>query len=1096
MPPEASHALPIIPDHTLVRELGRGGMASVYLAVHDELKRSVAIKVMEVQEGVSHDFVARFVREGQTVANLRHPRIVTIYHSNYKCAKPYIVMEFLPGGSLSERIKQGMSPEQAVAILRDLAEALGVAHRAGIVHRDLKPQNILFRDEHTPVLTDFGIARDLSDPNATQLTRVGTVVGSPRYMSPEQSMAKSLDARSDLYSLGVVFYEMLTGEPPYRARDVISLAMKHCTAPLPVLPPTESRYQPILDRLLAKTPEERFRDTDELIAALDALRQAPPIGTAVEPTVQFARAPLSAVAPGRTDETRTSLSAVAAERMEERTSLSAVSPEQPATPTGETTTTPPAPVPSATPRWRWTLGGMLLVALSAAGLYWWFNRVEDPASRVRHAAGSDRVEPHDSLAESLRAVRDGLAKTPDDPALRARAAALTARLAAERTPAEAATLATDLLAEGLSDEAQAVIAQGLRQAPDHARLRDLQALLEQQTARARAEQLAHWRDAVAQAMRAGDFSAALTALDRALALAPQDTALQQERTRIEQQAHQARAETLLQQARAALVQNDLAAALRLSQEGLASAPERRDLIELTARIEASMTRERELNAAIATVTARIGANALDEGARLAEAALARFPDDTTLLKLRGEALSLQRPAGTERIQEFARQAERLLAEERFAASLALVDTALERTPQQPLLTTLRSTIVERQTAAQRLNQQVEACATHSSASATRPPRARVAGLVAAVDCYRQLGAASPTVARAALEGLLSPLAAGFDAALAVAEVAAAEQALTTLEALCAPPATPPTAAVCRPKELAALRARLQERRALVPALTALPGGCFRMGSPPGEEGRAEDETMHRVCVAPFALGTHEVRIADFERFVKATGYRTEAERHTGNTAGCWAFDPARGDDAWGYHTWANWRQPRKAPPVDPAEPATCVSWHDVHAYIAWLNTTTGGHFRLPTEAEWEYAARAGTEGRWFWVERGNESLACRHANAADTGNEWSNGFPCNDGFEWAAPTGRFAPNPWGIYDVFGNASEWTCSEYDAHYGGDETRCAPTDATAPMVLRGGAWNSSPSGVRAAHRDRNYPEARYSFIGFRLARDGDANEQPGK
>lgn len=1093
MPQEPSPEFPIIPDHTIVRELGRGGMATVYLAIHDELKRSVAIKVMEAQAGVSRDFVARFVREGQTVANLRHPHIVTIYHSNYKCAKPYIVMEYLPGGSLTERIRRGLTPEQAVAFLRCIAQALGVAHRAGIIHRDIKPQNILFRDDDTPVLTDFGIARDISDPNATQLTQVGMVVGSPRYMSPEQSMAQPLDARSDLYSLGVVFYEMLTGEPPYRAQDVISLAMKHCSAPLPVLPPTQSRYQPILERLLAKTPAERFRSTDALIAALDELNRTPAVPIeddefVTERTVVRSAVTLAATAP----RPHPALSTPREPAAELPAPAAPPPPSPPVDVTREATQAVASPPPVASPsvpprsRWPWTFGGLVIVLALAGG--WWFY-----AARAPHLggmlSGTEPTRSHPAraalergnLAESLRLTRDGLAVAPDDPQLRALQIELLAQLNAERSPEAALALANDLLAEGLLAEAESVITRGLQQVPEHARLRDLQALVQRQAEQARAERLAQWRAEAERAVQRGDLTAALAVLDRALAVLPHDSGLRQEREQLERQVRQSRAEALLQQARTALAEHDLATALRLSREGLTHAPERRELIELTARIEASLARERELHEAIATATARIAAQALDDGLRVVEAALTRFPDDVTLLKLRGEALSLQRPEGEERHREFIRQAERLLAEGHHAAALALVDEALQRVAGHPALTALRDQIRERQVAEQRLAQQLASCAAQVP-DAAAPPTVRIKGLSAAVDCYRQLGP-SPGMQQA-LERLLPALAAGFDAALAVAEIAPAEQALSVLENLCSAADARPASAAELCRTVATRRTRLQERKALVPALIALPGGCFTMGSPAEEDARTEDEKLHQVCVKPFALAAHEVKIADFARFVKETGYRTDAERSAGNTPGCWAFDPQRGDQAWGYHPWANWRQPRKAPPVDYAEPVSCVSWHDAQAYLRWLNGKTGGNFRLPTEAEWEYAARAGVSGRWFW---NDAAAACRYANIADTGSEWSNGFPCTDGFEWAAPSGRFAPNPWGFYDLFGNVTEWTCSEYDAHYRGDETRCAPPEATAPMVLRGGAWNSSPGGVRAAHRDRNYPEARYSFIGFRVARD---------
>jgi serine/threonine-protein kinase PpkA len=269
-------------------------------------------------------------------------------------------------------------------------------------------------------------------------------------------------------------------------------------------------------------------------------------------------------------------------------------------------------------------------------------------------------------------------------------------------------------------------------------------------------------------------------------------------------------------------------------------------------------------------------------------------------------------------------------------------------------------------------------------------------------------------------------------------------------------------------------------------MVTIKGGCFQMGSPESEPDRETDERAHRACVEDFELATHETRVADFRRFVDAEGYQTDAERGTGGLLGCWALDEDKGEDAWGYHPWANWVSPNKYQQTDPSLPVVCVSWNDAQAYLRWLSRTTGRTFRLATEAEWEYAARAGTQTARFWG-NGANTVACRHANVADTGHAWADGFPCDDGHEWAAPVGSFAPNPWGLHDLMGNVLEWTCSEYDAAYRGAQAECAPPDATAPIVLRGGAWNSGPAAVRSAYRNRNYPESRYNFVGFRLARD---------
>ena len=162
-----------------------------------------------------------------------------------------------------------------------------------------------------------------------------------------------------------------------------------------------------------------------------------------------------------------------------------------------------------------------------------------------------------------------------------------------------------------------------------------------------------------------------------------------------------------------------------------------------------------------------------------------------------------------------------------------------------------------------------------------------------------------------------------------------------------------------------------------------------------------------------------------------------------------------------------------------------MSWNDAVAYIDWLNRTVGGGWRLPTEAEWEYAARAGTQSARYWGD--GESGACRSDNVANKVHGWKHGFDCDDGFEWVAPVGRFQPNAWGLKDLLGNVYEWTCSGYDAAYGGAEKRClSKNDATPLRALRGGSWVDNPGGVRAANRERGRPEFRGLWFGFRLAR----------
>jgi len=257
-----------IPGYTIVRKLGEGHMATVYLATQGRLNRHVALKILNPALATNDRFTERFIHEGRVIDLLRHPQIVPLFEFNFYEGYYYFSMEFLPGGTLAQYIQQGLIPERALAITRLIAEALAYAHQRGVIHRDLKPQNILFRQDHTPVLTDFGIAK-VMDASST-LTIKQAMMGSPRYISPEQAAGKPLDARSDIYSLGAIFYEMLTQHHPYPASDVVDLLTMQDT--LPELPNDLAQFQPVLNKMLAKKPNDRFDSADHLIQALEQIQ--------------------------------------------------------------------------------------------------------------------------------------------------------------------------------------------------------------------------------------------------------------------------------------------------------------------------------------------------------------------------------------------------------------------------------------------------------------------------------------------------------------------------------------------------------------------------------------------------------------------------------------------------------------------------------------------------------------------------------------------------------------------------------------------------------------------------------------------------------
>lgn len=264
-----------IPGYTIIREIGKGGMATVYLAIQESFGREVALKVMAPHLAAEAGFPDRFASEAKMVAALSHPHIVTVYDVGSFNNYHYLAMEYHTGGDLSARIdRNDLTPPEALKIIKELADALGMAHAKGVVHRDIKPDNVLFRAHNDDaILTDFGIARNMQAES--NLTQIGSTVGTPKYMSPEQARGMKVDGRADLYSLGVMLYEMLTGKPPFSAGDTISLAIKHCQEPVPPLPSHLHRYQPLLSKLLAKEVKNRFQNGVEVMVAIDNLLKSP-----------------------------------------------------------------------------------------------------------------------------------------------------------------------------------------------------------------------------------------------------------------------------------------------------------------------------------------------------------------------------------------------------------------------------------------------------------------------------------------------------------------------------------------------------------------------------------------------------------------------------------------------------------------------------------------------------------------------------------------------------------------------------------------------------------------------------------------------------
>jgi eukaryotic-like serine/threonine-protein kinase len=379
--------------YRIIRKLGAGGMADVYLAEDQELGRHVAIKILNDRHAADDSFIERFRREAKNAAGLSHPNIVSIYDRGEAEGTYYIAMEYLDGRSLKELIVgRGPAPvKTAIDYARQILAAVGFAHKHGIVHRDIKPHNVLVGAEGRLKVTDFGIARS----GASQMTEVGSIIGTAQYLSPEQARGAQVDQTSDLYSVGVVLYEMLTGQVPFTGDTPLEIAMKHLSEvprpPSELRPEVPHDLDSVVLRALAKDPGERYQSADEMDADLARVLEGLPVDpdTETAATAVLAGSGVMAAAP-------TSV----------LTRPTAVAPARPAPP-GRT---PPAgyygyegPPRRRRPVWPWVLSILLLLAAGAAA---WFayTKIQDQLNENKPVVVPQVAGIKESLA--VNKIRD------------------------------------------------------------------------------------------------------------------------------------------------------------------------------------------------------------------------------------------------------------------------------------------------------------------------------------------------------------------------------------------------------------------------------------------------------------------------------------------------------------------------------------------------------------------------------------------------------------------------------------------------------------------------------------------------------------------
>ncbi|MEW5985470.1 MAG: serine/threonine-protein kinase [Chloroflexota bacterium] len=359
-------------------KIGTGAMALVYRAYDPESDREVALKVLPPGYMQDQSLYQRFKQESKIMARMGHPHIVPVYDVGEEEGQPYMVMRYMTGGTLADRIQRGaLSLAETAHILAQLAPALDAVHRQGAIHRDIKPTNILFDEYDQAYLSDFGIAK----LNAgVSMTRTGTAVGTAAYMSPEQaageteSQERKLDSRSDIYSLGVVVYEMLIGQLPYQATSQYGLMVKHISAPIPrirhIRRDLPASCQAVVDKALAKRPEDRYQTAAELAAVVNKLAQEPPTVRSLRPwfwaggilagvvlvaVILWLSSQILAGSPNQPTPTPTvsaTLTATPTPRPPDPTATATLLPTQTPRPTLVSPTATPPPSPNATPTLR------------------------------------------------------------------------------------------------------------------------------------------------------------------------------------------------------------------------------------------------------------------------------------------------------------------------------------------------------------------------------------------------------------------------------------------------------------------------------------------------------------------------------------------------------------------------------------------------------------------------------------------------------------------------------------------------------------------------------------------------------------------------
>jgi formylglycine-generating enzyme required for sulfatase activity/serine/threonine protein kinase/Flp pilus assembly protein TadD len=1216
--------------YRILKQLGQGGMGAVYLALDTQLDRQVALKVPHFAATERQEVVERFLREARTMAKIRHPHLCPIYDAGEIDGIHYLTMAYLEGHLLSKYIKPGHAPPErrVAALVRKLALALHEAHTHGIVHRDLKPTNIFVDQRGEPMVLDFGLARRVASQDVA-LTQSGALLGTPAYMAPEQARGQNeaIGPRTDIYSLGVILYELLTSRRPFRGDDVLVVLGQVLTAdpepPRTHRPDLDPRLERICLKAMAKRPEDRYATMSDLAAALsDVLKSGPPGplssggrqvagisppagsvdtagGAAATYGLSDALAGVSQLLPNLEPSRTTRDSSDG-----DRSIVLAIRPEREAvTPPPLRRRTQAGRPQRIQPLWRWAalcagafgllwLGIILLVSTPHGTVK---IQLSDPQAQVDVKVDGDTID----LAGldqplRLRVGTHGLVVAGKD--FETVAESFTVKRGTE-VPLRITLIPKPAVAQS-KPPAQSSPPALREEEPNHL-LRGDQYRDAKDFDKAIAEydkaieldpnNVAAYRGRGLSCLGKDDFDQAIADTTRAINLDPKDSVAYAARgaahlnkeepdraiadcteairlDRTNEPAYRRRAAAYYHMKAYDLAIVDGCEAIRLDPKD-AGAYSNRGL---------AYTGKGEYDQAIADFSEAIrldpnsakayggrGAAYLCKGETLHkdDAYLQKGAFDQAIADFT-EAIRLD-PNSADR---YVRRGAAYVQKGAFDQAIADCTEAIQLNPNSADAYVCRGAayvqkgVLHKDDAYLQKGAFDQAIADFSEAIRLDPNSAKAYGGRGAAylckgetlhkdDAYLQKGAfdqaiadytdairLDPEYAKAyffrgcvyAEKGELDKAIADHTDAIRLdsqdadayynrgvayrskGEKSKAEDDFAQAKKLRLPSGEGKAGAESLiigkvpPRKPAGPAAALTNSIGM--KLVLIPAGEFRMGSTASEvaqmlqtfsDAKKEDfddeQPQHRVRITkPFYLGVHEVTVGQFRKFVEDRGYKTEAEK---DDRGGFGFNESTGRFESGkQYTWKN---PGFA--QTDLHPVVNVSWNDAVAFCEWLSRKENARSRLPTEAEWEYACRAGTT-TWYSSGSDPESLA-QVGNVADATlkakrlsdlahSTYING---RDGYVFTAPAGQFQANDFGLYDMHGNVWEWCADWYDKDYyvGSPVDDPKGPSSGSDRVGRGGGYCSRPGGGRpgggrSSGRNGGSPEDRRLNLGFRVAR----------